>query len=71
MERFSRRKIFTSHSPEDSRLTDIPKVSDAVNFELTDFQDIQRMNLMCQGSNDKKINNSLSSLIAINGVQVQ
>ena len=70
MERGSRKKIATFHSPENAKLTDIPQVSDAVNFDLADFQDIQHMNLMSRGGNDKKIDNSLSSLIAINGIQV-
>jgi len=61
-----RRKI-----PDDAKLKDIPQVIDAVNFELADFQDIQQMNLMRQGHNDKKIDNSLSSLIATNGIKVK
>ena len=53
----------------DAKLLRIPEVSDAVNFELADFHDIQHMNLMHQSSNDK-IYPSLLSSIAINGVQV-
>jgi len=67
MERGSRKKIATFHSPENAKLTDIPQVSDAVNFDLADFQDIQHMNLVSQGGNNT---NSLSSSITIYGIQV-